>query len=63
MKFYENTGMDFCNTYQQDAPFHSQFAFMLADCPASQHKLMTIPIAVYTEKYLLMMSSKPARNS
>jgi len=29
---------------------------------ASQHKRMTIPIAVYTEKYLLMMGSKPAPN-
>jgi hypothetical protein len=29
---------------------------------ASQHKRMTIPTAVYTEKYFLMMSSKPARN-
>jgi hypothetical protein len=29
---------------------------------ASQHKSMTIPIAVYTELILLMMGSKPARN-
>jgi len=29
---------------------------------ANQHKHMTIPIAVYTELILLMMSSKPARN-
>jgi hypothetical protein len=29
---------------------------------ASQHKRMAIPIVVYTELILLMMSSKPARN-
>jgi len=29
---------------------------------ASQHKRMTIPIAVYTQLILLVMSSKPARN-
>jgi len=35
---------------------------LLAAAAASQHKHMTIPIAIYTEFILLMMSSKPARN-
>jgi hypothetical protein len=44
-------------------------AFKLNGCwqdrgeTVSQHKRMSIPIAVYTEKYLLMMSSKPAGNT
>jgi hypothetical protein len=42
-------------------------AFMLTGCwqdpdPASNHKRVTIPVAVYTELIFLMMSSQPARN-
>jgi len=31
-EIYENTGIDLCNTNQQDALFYSQFAFVLAGC-------------------------------
>jgi len=55
--------------YSLDTEIGICHAFMLTGCwqdrilpTASQHKHMTISIAVYTEQYLLMMSSKPVRN-